>query len=91
MAQQDDWRTLGRPATFSGAEEDWSEWSFTMRAYMLCLHEHVQQIIEVAEAQSQMGNPLTLAILDAALGAEGTAAARRMYLALVMSCKRAGN
>ena len=31
-----DTRVLGKPGTFSGKDEDWPEWSFVMKAYIVC-------------------------------------------------------
>ena len=43
-----DTRLLGRPSTFGGAEAEWPDWSFSMRAYGAAIDAAFPGAMEVA-------------------------------------------
>jgi hypothetical protein len=81
----DDWKTLGRPPTFSGHEDDWTEWSFVFRSYASVLAPEAQALVDAAEENGQA--VLSMEMIDQRLGAGGLAASRKIFYALVMSAK----
>ena len=77
MVGRVDWKTLGRPPTFTGDEGEWNEWSFVMRSYLATVHAHGAPMIEVAEARDEP--EVNLASINATLGEEGKTSAKRIY------------
>ena len=67
---------LGKPEVFTGKEAKWEAWYFKFRAYMSSMGGTMASLLGVAEADKE--------VQLATLGSEDTAAARRLFLALVM-------
>jgi len=81
----DEWKTLGRPPTFDGKEDEWNEWSFVMRSYCAVLHPLAGALLEHAEDKVDLN--LSLTEIEAKLGVDGRVAAQRLHYALVMAVK----
>ena len=63
-------RLLGRPSTFDGKEEQWSDWAFQAGAYLATLSPRAPDHIEAAEQQQ-------MPIAPADLGTEAAETSRR--------------
>ena len=48
-----DTKTLGRVEKFRGARKDWSDWSFSFRAFLGGVHEHAVHALGWASSQSE--------------------------------------
>ena len=48
-----DTKLLEKPGKFHGADSDWSDWAFSMRAYLGCLGNHVAYAVEQTESLKQ--------------------------------------
>ena len=79
-----DVKGLGRPSEFKGDEEHWSEWSLAIRAYISCMGDYSEEMIDAAE---HAGVDLTVDRLRAVLGEEAVRTNRKIYYALSMSTK----
>ena len=76
---------LSRPPSFTGKEEDWTEWSFVMRSYLTVQADEMAALIEAAEATAEPD--VSMAAIERTLGAGGRQAARKMFHMLVMTVK----
>ncbi|CAK0803384.1 unnamed protein product [Prorocentrum cordatum] len=83
MAEPDDLLRLARPPTFSGKEDEWTEWSSVMRSYAAVQAPEMTHLIEAAESAARPD--ITLDNIQQLLGAGGVAAAKKLFHILVMS------
>ena len=79
--QGDDWRTLGRPPTFSGDEAEWTEWSFIMKSYLAVIHQHGAVLIEAAEDLTLTSDRLEMDEIETRTSSSHREGARRIYYA----------
>ena len=75
-----DTRLLGRPSTFGGAEAEWSDWSFSMRAYGAAIDAAFPGAMEVASRA-------TAPVLVTTLGVPEQNVARQLFFMLAMMTK----
>ena len=75
-----DTRLLGRPTTFGGAEAEWPDWAFSMRAYGAAIDAAFPVAMEAA---SRAGAP----VLVTALGGHEQNVARQLFFMLAMMTK----
>ena len=75
-----DTRLLGRPSTFGGAEAEWPDWSFSMRAYGAAIDAAFPGAMEVASRA-------TAPVLVTTLGVPEQNVARQLFFMLAMMTK----
>ena len=75
-----DTRSLGRPSTFGGAEAEWPDWSFSMRAYGAAIDAAFPGAMEVASRA-------TAPVLVTTLGGPEQNVARQLFFMLAMMTK----
>ena len=75
-----DTRLLGRPSTFGGAEAEWPDWSFSMRAYGAAIDAAFPGAVEVA-------SHATAPVLVTTLGVPEQNVARQLFFMLAMMTK----
>ena len=44
---------MAKPPSFSGREDEWTEWSFVMRSYMMVQLDDAQTLIDAAESTAE--------------------------------------
>ena len=72
-----DTRLLGKPRSFDGSDEAWSNFSTILRAYMGAISPELLSAMQAAEAE-------TSPIVQSALPAESAAKSTQLYFILVM-------
>ena len=75
-----DTRLLGRPSTFAGAEAEWPDWAFSMRAYGAAIDAAFPGAMEVASRA-------TAPVLVTTLGGPEQNVARQLFFMLAMMTK----
>ena len=75
-----DTRLLGRPSTFGGAEAEWPDWAFSMRAYGAAIDAAFPGAMEVASRA-------TAPVLVTTLGVPEQNVARQLFFMLAMMTK----
>ena len=75
-----DTRLLGRPSTFGGAEAEWPDWAFSMRAYGAAIDAAFPGAMEVASRA-------TAPVLVTTLGGPEQNVARQLFFMLAMMTK----
>ena len=83
MAEADDLLRLARPPTFSGKEDEWTEWSLVMRSYAAVQAPEITRLTQAAESAARPD--ITIDNIQQTLGAGGAAAAKKLFHILVMS------
>ena len=83
--EDEDLLRLQKPQSFSGKEEDWTEWSFVMRSYLAIQSAEVGLLMGAAENPAEPD--VSMDAIRARMGATGLAAARKLFHLLVMSVK----
>ena len=76
---------LSKPPSFTGKEEDWTEWSFVMRSYLMVQADEMASLLEAAEATAEPD--VSMAAIERTLGGAGGQAAKKMFHMLVMTVK----
>ena len=76
---------LSRPPSFSGKEDDWTEWSFVMRSYLMVQGEEIAAMMEAAEEAA--GPDISMTAIERSLRAGGVQATKKMFHMLVMTVK----
>ena len=75
-----DTRLLGRPSTFGGAEADWPDWAFSMRAYGAAIDAAFPGAMEIPSRA-------TAPVLVTTLGVPEQNVARQLFFMLAMMTK----
>ena len=77
-----DTKTLGKPATFRGQEEDWAKWCFAFESFSSLLGRNLQQAME--QAANTEADPARLSTYSA----EAADLARTSFAILVALCNQ---
>lgn len=86
MDHNDDFKM--KPPVFSGDEDQWTEWSFVMRAYLSPQTEAGALLVDAAEENSKPA--VSLQKIKELMGPAGVAASRKVFFSLTMTLKSFG-